>query len=160
MVAFPDSPNTFTEDRLSRDSASAGCALKRGIKMGLGTALLMAAVGMWAVPAGDAAMQMIKLFVSVLMLGLGLMLISALDQAEDMPEVHLDTLNRQLRVVTTDACGNLRLREVYDLDALSDVSLEGHALTACDATGQQIVSIPLPDAETEKTLRGLLPQAA
>ncbi|WP_294621684.1 hypothetical protein [uncultured Roseovarius sp.] len=160
MVAFPDGPNTFSEDRLSRGRASVGCALKRGIKMGVGTALLMAAVGMWAVPAGDAAMQMIKLFVSVCMLGLGLMLISALDQTEDMPEVHLDTLNRQLRVVTTDACGNLRLREVYDLDALSEVSLEGHALTACDATGQQIVSIRLPDAETEKALRGLLPQAA
>jgi uncharacterized membrane protein len=160
MVAFPDRPKSFTEERLSRDRAPAGCALKRAIKMGLGTALLMGALGMWAVPAGDAAMQMIKLFVSVCMLGLGLMLISALDQAEGLPEVHLDTLNRQLRVVTMDARGTLRLREVHDIDALSEVSLEGHVLTACDAAGRQIVSVPLPDAETETALRGLLPHAA
>jgi len=125
MVAFPDNPNSFAENRLSHDKMSAGCALKRGIKMGLGSALLMAAIGMWAVPAGDAAMQMIKLFVSICLLGLGLMLISALDQAEDMPEVQLDAVNRQLRVVTTDACGNLRLREVHDLDALTGCRLPG-----------------------------------
>lgn len=160
MVAFPDNSETFIQNRLERDGKPTGCALKRGMKMGLGTALLLAALGMWVVPAGDAAMQLIKLFASLVMLGTGLMLVSALDTASDLPEVHIDSVNRQLRVVAMDPCGDIHLRGVYDLDELSKVSLEGHALTALDAAGNQIVSIPLADPETEQALRDLFPQAA
>lgn len=160
MVAFPDNPNSFVKGRIERDRKPAGCALKRAMKMAFGTALLLAAIGMWAVPAGDAAMQMIKLFVSLVMLGLGLILMSSLDQSEDLPEVHLDTLNRQLRLVNTDSCGKLRLSAVYDLDTLSGVSFEGNALRACDATGDEVVTIPLHDTEMEQTLREIFPQAA
>lgn len=158
MVAFPDTFDSFEQRRMERDGESAGRALKRGIKMALGTALLLAALGMWIVPAGDAAMQLIKLFVSIVMLGLGLMLMSALDVADDLPEVHVDTVNRQLRVVTMDPCGKCHLRGVYDLDSLSEVSIEGHTLTAVDAAGNQVVSIPLADAESEQALRELLPK--
>jgi heme A synthase len=160
MVAFPDNPKSYVADRIDRDRKPAGCALKRALKMALGTAFLMAAIGMWVVPAGDAPMQMIKLFVSMVMLGLGLMLMSSLDQSDDLPEVHIDTMNGQLRLMTTDSCGRLRLSTVYDLDTLSDISLEGRSLTACDAAGHKVVSVPLCDAESEQQLREVLPQAA
>jgi hypothetical protein len=160
MVALPDNLNSYTDDRLERDRKPARCAVMRAIKMSAGTALLLAALGMWAVPAGDAAMQLIKLFVSLAMLGFGLVLMSALDTEDDLPEVHVDPVNRQLRVVSTDDCGVLRLKGVYGLDNLSKVSLDGNALTAFDAEGDQVLSIPLSDAETEQKLREVFPQVA
>ncbi|WP_306151103.1 hypothetical protein [Roseovarius sp. MMSF_3281] len=160
MVAFPDNSETFIQNRLQHDGKPLGCALKRAMKMGFGTAFLLAALGMWGMPAADAEMQLIKLCASLVMLGIGLMLVSALDAPDDLPEVHIDSMNRQLRVVSMDACGHMHLRGVYDLDKLSRVSLEGHALTALDDAGQKIVSIPLTDPEAEQALRDLFPQAA
>ncbi|MRU14207.1 hypothetical protein FDP25_02070 [Roseovarius sp. A21] len=160
MVALPDNLNSYTQDRLERDGKPARCAVKRAIKMSAGTALLLAAMGMWAVPAGDAAMQLIKLFVSLAMLGFGLVMMSSLDTEDDLPEVHVDPVNRQLRVVSKDDCGALRLKGVYGLDKLSNVSLQGNALTAFDAEGEQVLSIPVSDAETEQKLREVFPQAA
>ena len=160
MVALPDNLNSYTQDRLERDRKPARCAVMRAMKMSVGTALLLAALGMWAVPAGDAAMQLIKLFVSLFMLGFGLVLMSSLDTEETLPEIHVDPVNRQLRVISTDDCGVLRLNGVYGLDSLSRVSLEGNALTAYDADGAQVLSIPLSDAETEQKLREVFPQAA
>ena len=160
MVASPDIPYSYTQDRLVRDRKPARHAVTRALKMGFGTALLLAALGMWAVPAGDAAMQLIKLFVSLAMLGGGLLLMSALDAGNHLPEVHLDTVNRQLRVVATDTYGAPRLKGVYGLDNLTKVSLEGNALTAFDEAGDQVLSIPFADAETEQKLREVFPQAA
>jgi hypothetical protein len=160
MVALPDNLNSYTQDRLERDRKPARCAVMRAIKMGAGTALLLAALGIWAVPAGDAAMQLIKLFVSLVMLGLGLGMMSSLDTEETLSEVHVDPVNRQLRVISTDDCGGRRLKEVYGLDNLSNVSLEGDTLTAFDAAGEQVLSIPVSDAETEQALREVFPQVA
>lgn len=160
MVALPDNQNSYTQDRLARDETPARCAVMRALKMSAGTALLLAALGMWAVPAGDAAMQLIKLFVSLAMLGFGLVLMSALDTEDDLPDVYVDPVNRQLRVVSKDDCGGLRLKGIYGLDSLSSVSLDGNALTAFDADGERVLSIPLYDAETEQKLREVFPQAA
>ena len=165
MVALPDVAdlrNSTAVERQARHALRGQATMKRALHMAVGSACLMAAVGVWGFQpgAGDAAMQLIKLFVSLFMLGFGLVLMSSLDTEETLPEIHVDPVNRQLRVISTDDCGVLRLNGVYGLDSLSRVSLEGNALTAYDADGAQVLSIPLSDAETEQKLREVFPQAA
>ena len=68
------------------------------------------------------------------------------------PEVELDTNARELRLVTTDRAGNRRKKAVYKTEDLSLLTLREGRLLARDAQGKQILSIPVANRTTEKTI--------
>lgn len=163
MVALPDTHMPEAQIKSASkpvliEETSSAPPLKRALMAGLGVASLMAALGVWIVPvdAGDTAMQLVKLVFSVSMLGLGMLFISALDNRNAEPEIHLDPKAGQLRIVEYDAKGIARVAGDYALKDLSDVSLRDCHLTARDADGNKIISVPLRNMAAETAIREAL----
>ena len=135
-------------------------SLRRAITTAGGAACVMAAMGLWAIPSEDAAMQLMKLPVSAALFFGGLILFRGLREAEDQPEVQIDTARRQLRVFEYDRHGRAVLSACHDIDDLQDLSLSGQTLSARDANGNLVVSMPVPSRAAESRLRKLLSRAA
>jgi hypothetical protein len=127
--------------------------LRRAITACAGAALVMAAIGVWFIPAEDSAMRLIKLFVSAAMFGAGLLMFHGLSDRRGLPEVQLDPAKRQLRVYEYDLNGKSVLTACHDIDALSELSLTDQTLRARDAQGQLVVSVPIPNAASETAIR-------
>lgn len=106
-------------------------------------ALMMSSVGIWVVPSEDAAMQLVKLLVSVVMFGGAILLINALNERQSLPEVRFDPGKRQLRVYEYDCYGRARLSGCHDVDKLSEISVEEETLRARDAGGEIVLSLPV-----------------
>lgn len=142
-----------------REVQTGQSSLRRAITAAGGAAFLMAAVGLWAIPSEDAAMQLMKLPVSgALFLG-GLIMFRGLREKQDQPEVRIDASKRQLRVYEYDRDGRSVLSACHDIDSLEELSLTGQTLRARGADGQLIVSMPVPSRAAEMRLRKLLSQA-
>ncbi|WP_299843096.1 hypothetical protein [uncultured Roseovarius sp.] len=167
MVALPDThmPDTpikrLEAAEVIAESSSAS-PLKRALLAGFGVATLLAALGVWIVPVdeGDTAMQLVKLVFSVSMLVLGMLFVSALDSRHAEPEIHLDPTARRLRIVEVDTRGKAHVAGDFSLDELSDITLRDRHLTARDATGEEVVSVPVRNAAAEQAIREALSQAA
>ncbi len=159
---MPDAPvkhlNTPTQIEESRGAMT----LKRGLLAGFGVGTLLAALGVWIVPVdeGDTAMQLVKLVFSGSMLVMCMLFISALDSSNAEPEIQLDPSNRQLRIVKRDSRGNALVQGSYNLDELSDITLKDRHLSARDAKGEEIVSIPVRNAAAEQAIRAALSEVA
>ncbi len=163
MVALPDThvpevPIKRASKPALIEETSSATPVKRALLAGLGVASLMAALGVWIVPVdeGDTAMQLVKLVFSVSMLVLGMLFVSALDNRNAEPEIHLDPKARQLRIIEIDNKGTAHIAGDFKLDDLSDITLKDCHLTARDANGDQIVSVPVRNAAAEKAIRDAL----
>lgn len=77
MVAFPDDPRTTRsgEARDARVTDAAQEAPRRAALAFLGVGLCLAAPGLWLVPSADPVTQLMKLCVSVFLVGMGLHLL-------------------------------------------------------------------------------------
>ena len=167
MVALPDthmpkSPVKRASAPALIEETSSAPPVKRALLAGLGVASLMAALGVWIIPVdqGDTAMQLVKLVFSVSMLVLGMLFISALDSRYAEPEIHLDPKARQLRIIEIDKKGNAHIAGDFHLDDLSDITLKDCHLTARDANGDKIVSVPVRNTAAEKAIRDALAHIA
>lgn len=120
--------------------------------------LLVSAVGIWLVPGGgdDAALRLIKLLVSGLMVALALVCRASLRADRDEPELHLDLAQRRLRVVERDAAGRQTVTGSYGFEALTELCLRDGFLTARDRSGELILAAPVPDRATEAAIRRAL----
>lgn len=158
MVAFPDTLNGNTEARMERDALRKTCAVRKAVKMFVGSALVIAAGGLWLVPYGteDAGLKLIKLLFSVSMLIFGMMFISALNKGEMEPEIRVDAKNRRLTIVHSDESGHRERVQTIDLDDLAEFSLSDGALMARDASGQQVIAVSVSSKATEAALREAL----
>lgn len=159
---MPDAPIKHASAPKLIDETRGTNPVKRALLAGLGVATLLAALGVWVVPvdAGDTAMQLVKLVFSISMLVMGMLFVSALDNHQPEPEIHLDPAARKLRIVEVDKRGVARVAGDYSLDDLSDITLRDQHLTARDANGEQIVSVPVRNAAAERAIREALSQAA
>ncbi len=167
MVALPDThmpetPLKMMNGPMVTDEADAANPLKRAMMAGLGASAVIAALGVWIVPVddGDTAMQLVKLVFSVKLLVLGMLFISALDNRNADPEIHLDPTERMLKIVAYDTNGAAHVMGRYKLDDLSDITLRDRHLSARDPAGAQIVSVPVPSAGAEKAIRAVLNEIA
>lgn len=140
-------------DRLEGTSA-----VNRGGRIFFGSALVISAIGLWLIPVtdGDAAMQLIKLLISVMMVSLGMMFIFSLRQSEDLPEVQVDLAKRELRVLKLNRADKSYVEATHSFDSLGRITLEDCHLSAEDAEGNLLVSVPLRDEETAAALREAL----
>ena len=148
----------FNPPLVLRDRLGQTTEVNRAGRIFFGSALIISALGLWLVPGepGDAAMQLIKLLVSVVLLALGAMFIFSLRQAAQLPEVQVDLKMRELRVLKHDKAQRQYVEARHGFDTLSEVILQDRLLIARDKAGHTVASVPLPDEATEKAIRSLL----
>lgn len=132
--------------------------VNRGGRIFIGSVLIVSALGLWLVPAnaGDTGMQLIKLLVSVVLVVPGMMFIFSLRQREDLPEVQINLTERELQILKRDRTGANYVEASHGFDTLSEVTLRDRFLTARDAVGRTVVSVPLRDEATEAALKEAL----
>lgn len=145
-----------------RENLQSGKGVNRVGRIFFGSVLVISALGLWAVPVadGDMAMRLIKLLISVVLAGVGVMFFLSLDSAEDLPEIQVDTIKRELRIIRHTGDGLTDDETVHSFDALSEVTIRDRLLTARDDTGQLVISVPLRDKAMEAALKEVLPLAA
>ena len=167
MVALPDTLMPETQIKSCSTPAvieetSSAPLLKRALMAALGSAMLLSAFGVWIVPvdSGDTAMQLVKLVFSVAMLLLGMLFFSALESRHVEPEIHLDPKTRSLRIVEIDRKGTAHVKGDYSLDELSDITLRDCHLSARNARGEQVLSVPVRNSAAEKAIQKALSQVA
>ena len=159
-TAMPETPVKFMSQRPVLDLSVNVDPVKQTILACLGFSLIMAALGVWAVPvdAGDVEMQLIKLLFSVTMLAIGALFVKSLDRNSCQPEIELDTQRRLLRVLSSDKEGRRQEQVCYDISEFSEITLRDRYLTARDAYGKEVISIPIRNTATEKTICDALSQ--
>lgn len=150
---------THLTDTGPKGDESEGSA-RRAIIACSAAALCMAAGGLWLVPSEDAAMQLIKLFSSVVMLLGGLILFNGLNRPDTTPEVQIDPVQRQLRVYEYDAKGCSKLNACYNIDDLKELSVEKRRLSARDGDGTLVLEVPLGSPEEEAAIRSMMSRAS
>lgn len=145
-----------------RQSLDEVSTVNRSGRVFLGFVLVISAVGLWLVPVteGDAAMRLIKLLISLVLLGLGGMFISSISERESVPDVVIDTKARELRVVHRGSRMGRAVETRYALDDLADVSINNNLFSAIAKSGGTIVAIPVPDNRVQATLRKALSNMA
>src|SRR6056297_1350181 len=159
MVSLPDYQRDVKRGIAAPDEAKRpDTPVHRALFMCLGAALMMAAVGIWMVPSGpgDESMLIVKLLISAVMLVVGLMLMSGLNEAAPSPEIQIDRNRGELRLIKRGADGTARLAASHELETLSEVSLFNGVLSARDARGCELLSLPVTDARTRAALRAAL----
>lgn len=152
----------FDQTKALRETLKKPASVNRGGRIFLGSVLCISALGLWLVPveAGDAAMQLIKLLVSVVMLALGMMFVFSVNRRAEMPEIQIDTLKRELRVIKRDHANTPFVEACHAFDKMAEIKLKGHHLSARDADGQIIFSVPLRDKATARALQATLDQVS
>jgi len=159
MVSLPDYQRDVKRGIAAPDEAKRpDTPVHRALFMCLGAALMMAAVGIWMVPSGpgDESMLIVKLLISAVMLVVGLMLMSGLNEAAPAPEIQIDRARGELRLIEYAPGGAPRLAASHELAALKDVSLFNGVFSARDARGCELISVPVTDARTRTALREAL----
>jgi hypothetical protein len=120
-------------------------------------ALLIAALGLWLVPAveGDALMQLGKLALSAVLAMTGAVMLFGRSGIAG-PEVHVNTRTRRMTIIERDERGSVRSEICHDIDTLGDIVLRDGLLTARCGAGQPLVTLPVSDPKVEAALMGLL----
>lgn len=108
-----------------------------------GMVLVLAAIGLWAVPANswDQGAQLLKLFMTALCLLGGISLLIPLHRR--YPEVQLDPRAGRLEVVDRSDFGRVSRRDVYNYDDLSEIDVRDGIFIARDHQGRTVVELPL-----------------
>ena len=108
-----------------------------------GSVLLIAALGLWAVPGStwNQTAQLMKLLMTATAILAGLALIAPLRRS--YPEVTLDPRSECLEVIERNDFGRISKKETYAYDDLSEVDVRDGIFVARDHQGRAVVEIPL-----------------
>lgn len=158
MVAINDPGTHFSEEQALRGHLRSAHAVNRGGRVFFGSVLIISALGLWLVPTAgaDAALQMMKLLMSVIMICLGVMFLMSIDRGSEKPEIQIDTQKRELRILRLDKNCRSFVSDRYALNDLGKVMLKSKRLTALDAAGKLLFQVPVSSSETEQALRNAL----
>ncbi|MCM2561017.1 hypothetical protein M8756_01845 [Lutimaribacter sp. EGI FJ00015] len=155
MVALPDTVD-HTPRLQARPARQAFAALSASLRF-MGVVMILSAVGIWLVPvtAGDGAMVLMKLLVSLLFGCMGAVIVQwGRDGRTD--EIHIDTGAGELRHVSRSCDGGMRLRARYRLDELSDIRLQDGKLTVLGQGGAALVQLSAESVEDIGAIRAAL----
>lgn len=146
MVSFSEVPAAGPiAPGLSRAGSVRRGALRtlRGGARFAGVVLILASVGIWMLngPLWDAQMMLMRLAISVLFMGLGLMLLQS-GRGRVSDEIHLDPVARELRHIQRGADGIARVRMRFALDDLGDVETGEGRLTLWSRRGEIVLDLP------------------
>lgn len=156
-TVMPEGPLRHQDNRDPFQEEQTIDPIKRAALRCLGVAAVMAAIGIWMVPTlpGDAAMQLVKLTLSLGLLLGGAIMFTALRGVAG-PEVHIDPRSRRLTIVERGLDGKVRMEVSHDIDTLSEIVLRDHLLTARDAQGHPLLALSVTDPQAEAAIRDLL----
>lgn len=172
MVAFSEthagiqSSREFDQAKALRENLRDNLQESKGVnrvgRIFFGSVLVISALGLWAVPVveGDTGMRLIKLLISIVLAGVGVMFFLSIDSAEDLPEIQVDTNKRELRIITRNGGEDGQVEAVHSFDELSEVTIRDRLLTARGENGQLVASVPLRDKAMEAALREALQRTA
>ncbi len=138
------------------DTQGAGAAHVRAFERCLAVALWIAAAGMWAFSAPDAAVALVKLGASAGMALLGLAFWVAADAGRHRRLVEIDTAAREIRVFRQDDKGERVLNKQAGFSDLSEVTLCNGRLVALDRAGRFALSVPVRGRARERAIRRAL----
>lgn len=122
-----------------------------------GATLLLAAVGMWAMPGSswDSALMLFKLMITIALMAAGFALIAPVRKR--IPEVQLDPRSERLEVIMRNEFGHAVRSVSYAYDELSEIDVRGGMFIARDHQGRSVVELPLgPQSQDVDSLRAAL----
>lgn len=156
-TVMPEGPLMHQDTRDPFQEEATVDPLKRAALRCMGIAAVTAAIGVWMVPAlpGDAAMQLVKLTLSLGLLLGGAIMFSAL-RAVAGPEVRIDPRTRRLTILERGLDGKVRMEISHDIDSLAEIVLKDHLLTARDAQGRPLIALSVTDPQAEGAIRDIL----
>lgn len=126
--------------------ADGGRMIVQGAQRLLGASLALAAVGMWFAPGASAEsdVMLFKLIFSLtaVLAGLGLIHASA---APKLPEIEIDTIRRQIRVVRRQPGAVPTVLQSCGFADLSAAEYDGSTVRLWDETGVLLAEVSLAD---------------
>lgn len=133
------------------------CAVLRGSSRFFGGVLVLASIGIWAVPvgAGDAGMVLMKLLVSVCLACVGALLVEA-GRPGGADEVHMDTERRELRHIHRNCRGRQTLLARHDFADLADIRLRNGLLTVVSTNGAVVLQLPMETVDNMTAIQQIL----
>jgi len=156
-TVMPEGPLQYQDVGLSENENDIDLGFKYVALRCLGVSALTASLGIWLLPVtpGDAAIQLVKLFLSIaLLIGSGVVF-SAL-RAVAGPEIQIDPNTRRLTILERGVDGKVKVEIAHEIDALEEIILQDHLLTARDSHGRPLLAIPISDPEVERAIRNVL----
>jgi len=118
--------------------------------------LLLAALGLWAFPAEDSAVRLVKLGASLGFFGAGAVLLRAALVRPERERVEIDTRRREIRTYDVGVCGQVILTGRHRLDDMTDITLRDGTFCARDRAGRVTVSAPVRGRAKARALRRAL----
>ena len=163
MTALPIT--TMPEGPIRREEPIPSChgeteplpVVRRVVLRGLGFSAVLAAMGLWLIPVvpGDAMMQLVKVSLSGLLVLVASRCWAALREPIG-PTVTINPKTRTLTIIDFDIRGRVRMEASHSIDSLSEVILRDDLLTARDAYGRSLVTLPVSDSATKSALMKVL----
>ena len=108
-----------------------------------GAVLLLAAVGLWAMPGAiwDSGLMLFKLMITIALMASGFALMAPVRRRS--PEVQLDPRAERLEVVMRNEFGRVVRSTSYAYDELSEIDVRDGVFIARDHQGRSVVELPL-----------------
>lgn len=151
-----DFMNSAPADHAPAHMVDGGRLIVRIAQRLIGSALVLAALGMWVIPGSDwgADLALMKLMIS-LCLGLcGIGLIHA-GKEKPFPEVEIDMIRREARLVRRDQ-SDVALLARCKFDDLAKVEHEGEMVRLWDSNDVLLAEVTLSDPTTRRSLLSAL----
>ena len=121
----------------------------------IGAAILIAAAGLWLLPAGgwDAGVVLFKLVLSLTGVLAGLCLLQA-SATPDAPQIEIDVENRELRLIRTLRAGRVVVLRRCKFADLSHAERRGAHLRLWDETDRLMAEVTLTERDTLRAVVG------
>lgn len=119
-------------------------------------AFFVSSVGIWAFPAPDHAVMLVKLGASLAMFGAGAVLMLALRAPQEMARVEIDPKRDEIRTYDRELRGGVFLTGRYRMSEFAEIRLCNRTLFARDTAGQLVVSVPVRGRAQERAIRKAL----
>lgn len=154
---MPLQGNTLQNDGFGVQSAPAHALdgsrlVVRGTQAFIGAVLILAAVGLWAIPGSDwsGELLLIKLVLSLMMVLGGIAMLHT-PNAITAPEIEIDTVRREVRVVRRNVQGDDVL-SAHKFDDLDYAELRGAHMVLWAKGGVMLAEVALSDPKVRRSL--------
>ncbi len=150
IIDFMDQDSAVTAPITSRGGHR---AVARVLSKVVGGALILSAIGLWIMPgsAVDSDLLLIKLVLALMSGFGGLALVQNWDMPNSPPEVEIDVIRRELRLVRRMAQGDEVLEEIKFAD-LGHAKTNGATVSLWDARGDLIAEAAPTDRKVLASL--------
>ena len=123
---------------------------------GLGTALLVTSVGLWAFASADAVVMLIKLGASIAFLGGSAFFLLLAIGPQENSHLEFDPSTQVFRVTEKDETGRFYVQESHALADMDKLRFEAGALRAWDAEGRLLMSVPMRARSARVMMKAIL----